>query len=555
MAEATFTLRAVDATRQAFASVQNSMQKITTTAGKLTSALGIGLSIAGITAMGRSVLDLGGRLNDLSIEAGMATDTFQTLAYANLQNGLQFEQTAKAAENLRSKIQDAVSGNEAAIKSFQSLSLSAEGLRTLSIAQQFEVIAIRLKTAADQQAAFNAISEIFGAKIGPKMKETLDQIATSGFDEISKGFDSIKLSDEEIKNIDRAGDSFQFMFAKIKAGAASAFVTASNFFERLLEQKNRALVGGGMFIGPLPKPNVPINPDEVKTVSPEIEAAMKAAREDADAAKFAIEHAKTANVSEDRTSRMMKAANDLQQIRNSNLDRYEQQLVAIRSPLDVYMAEIERITELETSQGLSVENAAVAVGIAAEAYAAAVGPIEDMASRLSLANSEANKTIPAMSQLAQISNDAGSMIAQGFEDAILSGQKLGEVVRSLGRDLLRLVFQKTITNPLAEGIGGVIKAAFGARAMGGPVSSGSPYVVGEKGPELFVPHASGTIVPNNKMGSSGGGGSGGVTVNYNIAAGVSRAELVPILDQERRRLKAEIPDMVRRGGGYRAAFA
>jgi hypothetical protein len=55
--------------------------------------------------------------------------------------------------------------------------------------------------------------------------------------------------------------------------------------------------------------------------------------------------------------------------------------------------------------------------------------------------------------------------------------------------------------------------------------------------------------------TTGGGGMGGVTVNYNIAAGVSRGDLVPILEQERKRLKAEIPDMVRRGGGYRAAFA
>ena len=157
----------------------------------------------------------------------------------------------------------------------------------------------------------------------------------------------------------------------------------------------------------------------------------------------------------------------------------------------------------------------------------------------------------------QLAQDAGSMIAQGFEDAILSGQKLSEVVRSLGRDLLRLVFQQMVTQRLAAGITGVLqgKGIAGFMAAGGPVSAGSPYVVGEQGPELFVPHASGTIVPNNKMGSSGGGGSGGVTVNYNIAAGVSRAELVPILDQERRRLKAEIPDMVRRGGGYRAAFA
>ena len=57
----------------------------------------------------------------------------------------------------------------------------------------------------------------------------------------------------------------------------------------------------------------------------------------------------------------------------------------------------------------------------------------------------------------------------------------------------------------------------GARAKGGPVTSGSPYVVGEKGPELFVPGRSGTIVPNDAM----GGGVNSV-VNVNISdSGVS----------------------------------
>ncbi len=228
---------------------------------------------------------------------------------------------------------------------------------------------------------------------------------------------------------------------------------------------------------------------------------------------------------------------------------------SVMTPMEKYIAALERIDLLHASDTIDTETMIRLTGEAGAAFAATSGDVEDMASRLSMVNEEANKTIPAMSQLAQMSNDAGSMIAQGFEDAILSGQKLGEVVRSLGRDLVRLVFSQLVTQPLAAGIGGAIKGAFGVRAMGGPVASGSPYVVGEKGPELFVPHASGTIVPNNKMGGGSGSGGGSVTVNYNIAAGVSRAELVPILDQERRRLKAEIPDMVRRGGGYRAAFA
>ena len=40
------------------------------------------------------------------------------------------------------------------------------------------------------------------------------------------------------------------------------------------------------------------------------------------------------------------------------------------------------------------------------------------------------------------------------------------------------------------------------RANGGPVGAGRPYLVGERGPELFVPGAQGNIVPNNAMGST-----------------------------------------------------
>ena len=152
--------------------------------------------------------------------------------------------------------------------------------------------------------------------------------------------------------------------------------------------------------------------------------------------------------------------------------------------------------------------------------------------------------------------EAGSIIASGFEDAILSGAKLSDVLKQIGRDLIRLVFQNVVTAPLASSIGGAINAAFGGfRAMGGPVSGGTPYIVGERGPELFVPSGSGSIVSNSNMASGGGASGPSINVNYNIAAGVTRSELQPILEQERRRLKAEIPDMVRRGGAYRSAFA
>jgi phage-related minor tail protein len=54
-----------------------------------------------------------------------------------------------------------------------------------------------------------------------------------------------------------------------------------------------------------------------------------------------------------------------------------------------------------------------------------------------------------------------------------------------------------------------VGAMIPGRANGGPVSSGQTYMVGERGPELFVPGRSGTIVANDKM----GGGNTNVVVN------------------------------------------
>ena len=56
----------------------------------------------------------------------------------------------------------------------------------------------------------------------------------------------------------------------------------------------------------------------------------------------------------------------------------------------------------------------------------------------------------------------------------------------------------------------------GGKAAGGPVSGGSPYIVGEKGPELFVPGSSGNIVPNHAM--------GGANVVVNVDASGSSVE-------------------------------
>jgi TP901 family phage tail tape measure protein len=91
----------------------------------------------------------------------------------------------------------------------------------------------------------------------------------------------------------------------------------------------------------------------------------------------------------------------------------------------------------------------------------------------------------------------------------------------------------------------------GGKAAGGSVSPGSTFLVGEKGPELFAPSQSGTIIPNHKL----GGGSSPVRVVVNNYTDVQPRVTEKNEDQERvievmiRRVKNEISGDIRNGSG------
>ena len=77
--------------------------------------------------------------------------------------------------------------------------------------------------------------------------------------------------------------------------------------------------------------------------------------------------------------------------------------------------------------------------------------------------------------------------------------------------------QGQVTMPAAgvgRGASMFMPGAVSFRANGGPVTGGSPYIVGERGPELFVPGRSGSIVPNNQL---AGGGDTNVVVNVDAS--------------------------------------
>jgi len=100
--------------------------------------------------------------------------------------------------------------------------------------------------------------------------------------------------------------------------------------------------------------------------------------------------------------------------------------------------------------------------------------------------------------LVSSANKAGQAIEAGLLGAVRSG-KLG--FEDLGKTALTVLSQ--IASAAVGGSGGLAGFAsslFGTgsgaagRATGGPVSPGTAYLVGERGPELFVPTSSGQVV-------------------------------------------------------------
>jgi hypothetical protein len=149
-------------------------------------------------------------------------------------------------------------------------------------------------------------------------------------------------------------------------------------------------------------------------------------------------------------------------------------------------------------------------------------------------------------------NQLGNTFAAALDDWIVQGGKFKDVLANLARSLASMALQASLTGggPLGgflgmAGKGGGLGGLFGAiagnlfRAEGGSVTGGRGYVVGERGPEYFVPGTSGSIIPNNRMNTGGKGG--GVVIHQTFTGDTNPL----LLAQQASQIKAETMGAVR----------
>ena len=119
-------------------------------------------------------------------------------------------------------------------------------------------------------------------------------------------------------------------------------------------------------------------------------------------------------------------------------------------------------------------------------------------------------------KMTSVGQEIESSIKNNLKDAITGAKTFGEamsgVLNKIRDKLMDKVFDnlfsgfadnfgKSASGGKGGGIGGFIGGLFGF-ADGGTPPVGRPSIVGERGPELFVPRSAGTIVPNEKIGGS-----------------------------------------------------
>lgn len=169
-----------------------------------------------------------------------------------------------------------------------------------------------------------------------------------------------------------------------------------------------------------------------------------------------------------------------------------------------------------------------------------------------------------------------SSLGNSFESALFDAKNFSGSMTSIFDGIARQIARKAFIDPLSSGassiIGGLFKSGSGAPsgnligptqgsnglfsgigkmlgfADGGSPPVGVPSIVGERGPEIFVPNSRGTIIPNHAL---GGGGGVSITQVFNMSPGLQgtvEAEVRRAAPSIAAAAKAAVFSSIERGG-------
>jgi len=532
-----FTISAVDKTRAAFGAVASGLSRVKNSIMSVQGALVALGAGAGLKIMAGQIDDLA----KASSRLGMTVNELQSLQFAAGQTGASAEELEKGLTRFNRSISEASTGIGTGLRSFKALGIevmdAAGNLRPTN--DLLNQVADRLTLIESPADRVRIAFDLFG-RSGVNLINTL-QGGSEELNKLREEFNqfTLELSEENAKATENAndrfariGETFASMGRIITSKVLPVLASIAEFLTvKLLTAFANTIAGFRNMINAL------------------IDGFNMVARN----SMGMLDEMDRSTFGEQFEAKLRGLADAYQALDEAGQTTAKETMPKVVVSLDDVAVGFERVKEeaektKEAISGVTILTHESTSGL--QNYAAAA---RDTGKQLdNIAVRGLNKLEDGLLGVMQ-----GTMSAK---DAFKS------MAQSIISDLMRMAIQQQITGRIAGflgglgGGGGYSTVGAGANtyipaglASGGPAMRNTPYIVGEKGPELFVPRGSGTVVPNDKL------GGGGVVVNQtiNLTTGISqtvRAEVTNMLPQIKEAAKGAVLDARRRGGSFGSAF-
>ena len=186
-------------------------------------SLGVGFGAGALISFTRDVARELGDISDAADRIGISTQSWQALRFQAEKFGVEMGTVEQALYRLKT-VQGDVLGSDGLQGAFEALGVSIFDVRSLDVDDLFTRIGEAMRNAKDQQSAYNAVGEIFGTRIGPRMVALLKETAP-GMSSISKeAYDAGQVvEDELIAKADKFDLAWTRAIRAVKIGYAEMF--------------------------------------------------------------------------------------------------------------------------------------------------------------------------------------------------------------------------------------------------------------------------------------------------------------------------------------------
>lgn len=533
-------LTAVDKTRSGLSSVSRGLKSVVGAIFSMKSALASLLGAAGIGLMVKQSLAATDALAKTAAKIGTTTESLSRLQYAASLSGLSIEQTNMALQRFVRRTAEAAQGTGEAQVALRELGLDASKLSK-------QPLHIAMMNLAD------------------------------AFGNVDDGAQRLRIA---FKLFDSEGAAFVNLLTAGSAGLVDMYVNAqlvgavmSGSVARAVEKTNDAFTRlGFLFKGVRDQIVGALAPAMEELVTRFTDFFINLAQSEGGVKKWAETFAKT-------VLNTVAAVVSGMGIAIEKVIGFANALIAVINGIGSFFSDtFKEIPEISFKISEGFKLAAEEIQAFSDAIGAANGMVITIGSgadqsavrfkALADAIGGALDKVPDISvAMENFATGAMSSVTDALTAAVTGAASFASAVKDMAKSiidsLIKMLIQYYITKPLFDAISGYLGAPVSGgaaappvgKAIGGSVQAGTPYMVGERGAEMFIPNQSGSIVPNKSL----SGGGGGVTVNQviNVSTGVAqtvRAEIVNLMPQIAQNAKAAVADARMRGGSYSKAL-